>query len=243
MWANVMFWSSLTTKTASMTGGGSAGNTRKSFGTVWQKTAFIAVIMAMSLSLTPYPVSAQSGESRPAQEELINRAEMALMSMTTMRADFIQFASDGSASEGRVYFRRPFQLRIDYTNPPDLSFVTSRVWIHVDDKIDKQVTSYPISQSPFAPLLKREIMLRGEDVDVSARLDDGVAAVTLQKKEGEAAGSLTLEFDVQSWRLRRWVITDAVGIQTQVTLQNPVYDVSLANKLFAKPAYAVPADN
>ena len=113
----------------------------------------------------------------------------------------------------------------------------------VQDKIDKQVTSYPISQSPFAPLLKREITLRGEDVDVSARLDDGVAAGTLQKKEGEAAGSLTLEFDVQSWRLRRWIITDAVGIQTQVTLQNPVYDVSLANKLFAKPAYAVPADN
>ena len=71
----------------------------------------------------------------------------------------------------------------------------------------------------------------------SASLEDGIVSVQLDKETGEGAGSLLLEFDANSWQLRRWVITDALGITTTVTLQNPVYGEKLANRLFSVPSY------
>ena len=173
------------------------------------------------------------------QAELINRAEIALNKMKTMQADFIQIASDGSVGEGKIYFRRPFQLRIDYLQPASLSFVTSKIWIHVDDKIEKQVTSYPVSQSPFYTLLQEEIILTGEEIVTTAELKDGIAVISLSQQTGEAAGQLDLEFDAQNWHLRRWVITDALGVRTQVTLQNQLFDLKIQNRLFGVPSYPV----
>ena len=68
-----------------------------------------------------------------------------------MQAKFIQISSDGTVGEGQVYFRRPFQLRLDYTNPETLTIVTGRFWIYIDDKIAQTVEAYPVSETPFAP--------------------------------------------------------------------------------------------
>ena len=71
----------------------------------------------------------------------------------------------------------------------------------------------------------------------SANFEDGIVSVGLEKDTGEGAGRLMLEFDASSWQLRRWVITDALGITTTVTLQNPIYGEKLANRLFGVPSY------
>jgi len=200
-------------------------------------TRLISIAGMLMLALQPAYSQASS------QQEIIARAEQALSDMKTMQADFIQFASDGSVGEGRIYFRRPHQLRIDYLNPETLSFVTSRIWIHVDDKIEKQVTSYPISQSPFYTLLQKDISFTSEEVTTSATIKDGVATVSMARETGEAAGVLTLEFDSLNWRLRRWIITDALGVRTQITLQNTLFDLALENRLFGVPNYPVPSDS
>ena len=75
-----------------------------------------------------------------------------------------------------------------------------------------------------------------------ADLKDGVASVTMSQQTGEAAGELRLEFDAQSWLLRRWVVTDALGVKTQVTLQNPLFDLPLENRLFGVPSYPAAAE-
>jgi len=199
---------------------------------------FLSVLAGMIwLALSVSPAQALS------QQQIIAKAEQALLEMKTLQADFIQFASDGSVGEGRIYFRRPHQLRIDYLNPETLSFVTSRIWIHVDDKIDRQVTSYPISQSPFYTLLQKDISFTSEELTTNATLKDGVASISMVRETGEAAGELILEFDAQNWQLRRWIIIDALGVRTQVTLQNTLYDLALENRLFGVPSYPVASDN
>jgi len=199
---------------------------------------FLSVLAGMIwLALSVSPAQALS------QQQIIAKAEQALLEMKTLQADFIQFASDGSVGEGRIYFRRPHQLRIDYLNPETLSFVTSRIWIHVDDKIDRQVTSYPISQSPFYTLLQKDISFTSEELTTNATLKDGVASISMVRETGEAAGELILEFNAQNWRLRRWIIIDALGVRTQVTLQNTLYDLALENRLFGVPSYPVASDN
>ena len=194
------------------------------------KGALVAGLISFFL---PAQLVAQSAD----ETKLIARAEQAISDLITLKATFIQVSSDGSLGEGRVYFRRPHQLRLDYENPATLSIVTSRVWVYVDDKIDKFVQVFPVSETPFFPLLSDTISFRSQDVKTSASLEDGIVSVQLDKETGEGAGSLLLEFDASSWQLRRWIITDALGITTTVTLQNPVYGEKLANRLFSVPSY------
>ena len=192
-----------------------------------------ALAVGLIIFFLPAQLVAQSGD----ETKLIARAEQAISDLITLKATFIQVSSDGSLGEGRVYFRRPHQLRLDYENPATLSIVTSRVWVYVDDKIDKFVQVFPVSETPFFPLLSDTISFRSQDVKTSASLEDGIVSVQLDKETGEGAGSLLLEFDASSWQLRRWVITDALGIKTTVTIQNPVYGEKLANRLFSVPSY------
>jgi len=194
------------------------------------KMAILALIFSLIL---PSHLAAQSAE----ETKLIARAEQAITELTTLQAKFIQISSDGTIGEGQVYFRRPFQLRLNYTNPETLSIVTSRIWVYIDDKIAQTVEAYPVSETPFAPLLEQTVSFRSEQVKTSARLENGIASVQLEKDTGEGAGRLTLEFDAGAWQLRRWVITDALGVTTTVTLQNPVYGGSLNNRLFGVPSY------
>ena len=194
------------------------------------KMAALALIVSLVL---PSYLAAQSAE----ETKLIARAEQAISELTTLLAKFIQISSDGTVGEGQVYFRRPFQLRLDYTNPETLSIVTSRIWVYIDDKLAQTVEAYPVSETPFAPLLEQTVSFRSEDVTTSARTENGIASVQLEKDTGEGAGRLTLEFDASSWQLRRWVITDALGVTTTVTLQNPVYSAALSNRLFGVPSY------
>ena len=179
----------------------------------------LAVLALMASLVLPSHLVAQSAE----ETKLIARAEQAITELTTLQAKFIQISSDGTVGEGQVYFRRPFQLRLDYTNPETLSIVTSRIWVYIDDKLAQTVEAYPVSETPFAPLLEQTVSFRSEEVDTSSSAEDGIASVQLEKDIGEGAGRLTLEFDAGSWQLRRWVITDALGVTTTVTLQNPVY--------------------
>jgi hypothetical protein len=49
---------------------------------------------------------------------------------------------------------------------------------------------------------------------------------------------LTLEFSEKPFQFRRWIVLDAAGIETSVTLQNIVYDQPIANEVFRLPEYS-----
>mgnify|MGYP001245528389 FL=1 len=201
---------------------------------------FISWLLLVSAGLA-LPALAQTSSYNETQ--LIQRAEQSIREIKTLKANFLQISSDGSGGEGILYFRRPTQLRLEYTKPETLTLVTSRVWLYVDDKVAKSVQAIPLGQTPLSLLLRKEVSFRSEDFKTSAAEQDGIAIISMVKQDGDAAGQLDLEFDTDSWQLRRWVITDLLGVETIVTLQNPVYGQVLANKLFGVPSYSQNADN
>jgi outer membrane lipoprotein-sorting protein len=201
---------------------------------------FISWLLLVSAGLA-LPALAQTSSYNETQ--LIQRAEQSIREIKTLKANFLQISSDGSVGEGILYFRRPTQLRLEYTKPETLTLVTSRVWLYVDDKVAKSVQAIPLGQTPLSLLLRTEVSFRSEDFKTSAAEHDGIAIRSMVKQDGDAAGQLDLEFDTDSWQLRRWVITDLLGVETIVTLQNPVYGQALANKLFGVPSYSQNADN
>ena len=92
------------------------------------RTLSASLKSALAAGLISFFLPAQLVAQSADETKLIARAEQAISDLITLKAAFIQVSSDGSLGEGRVYFRRPHQLRLDYENPATLSIVTSRVW-------------------------------------------------------------------------------------------------------------------
>lgn len=188
----------------------------------------LASICAFMLATPSYAQTSQ---------DVIAKAERWFEKITTMRAQFIQISSDGSSATGTLYLRRPKQMRLQYDGDGKLALVVSGGWLHVDEGAKKQVNSFPIGSTPFAPMLREDIQLRSPKFQTSTSKENGVATVKIIQETGEAAGSLTLEFSETPFALRRWIIEDAVGVTTKVTLQNPVFGEDFNNFLFAVPSY------
>ena len=157
----------------------------------------------------------------------VTRAEAWFNKIKSIEADFVQVASDGTSAEGKLLFRRPSQMKITYRKEDGgkgLQLITSKIWLHVDRPDEKLLTSYPLSETPLSLILAARShcgqmgMRRGSNSSSA-----GVMQILVAKEEGEGAGQLTLEFSEKPFQLRRWIVVDAAGIQTSVTLFNPCF--------------------
>jgi outer membrane lipoprotein-sorting protein len=186
----------------------------------------VSIIIAMGMN-----VPAQAADA-------VTTAEDWFAKLTTMQADFTQISSDGSASEGTLYLRRPHRMKIEYDGDDALILITTPVWLHVDEPAQKRVTSYPISETALSLILKEKVVLRADDFQTSANVADGIATIYLSKESGEAAGDLVLEFSLQPFQLRKWTVRDSVGVTTSVTLQNMKFGLKFRNELFRQNEYS-----
>lgn len=178
-----------------------------------------------------------------ARADIVSEAEDWFNGISTMQADFIQVASDGTTASGVIHLRRPHQMKIVYDLEEPLILLTTRIWIHVDRPNDKTVTSYPISETPLSLLLKKDVRLRSDEFTTSSNVQNGIVRVMLAKETGEAAGELTLEFTEKPFVLRKWTIRDAADVTTTVTLQNMRFGHQYENKMFARPDYTPTGSN
>ena len=172
-----------------------------------------------------------------AQADAVGRAEAWFNNISTMKADFIQVASDGTTATGEMHLRRPHRMKIIYDLEEPLVLLTTRVWLHVDRPNEKTVTSYPISETPLSLILQGNVQLRSPEFTTRHVADNGIVSITLVKDTGEGAGELKLEFTETPFELRRWTIRDAADVTTTVTLQNMRFGHSYENKFFAKSVY------
>ena len=188
--------------------------------------------------LAAFILSMLIGYSATVRADVVQRAEDWFANITTMRADFTQISSDGSAAEGQIMMRRPNRLKITYDGVPALNLISTSVWLHVDQPDERRVTSYPISETPLSLILVDPVSLRpdGFETIVTARAG-GITQIAIYKDSGEGAGRLTLEFTDRPFQLRRWIVEDVAGVKTSVTLQNMVFGLPVENAEFSLPNY------
>ena len=170
----------------------------------------------------------------------ISRAEAWFDDISTMKADFIQVASDGTTATGELHLRRPHRMKIIYDLDEPLILLTTPVWLHVDRPKEKTVTSYPINETPLSLILREDVELRSSDFTTRYLVRDGITSITLTRETGRAAGELILEFTDKPFELRRWTVRDAADVTTTVTLQNMRFGHRYENKFFAKSDYPLP---
>ena len=197
----------------------------------------ITVFWSKMMFLVTLPIMLASMPSMANDD--VTRAETWFNKIRTISADFVQVASDGTSAEGRLAFRRPSRMKITYGKGDELQLITSSVWLHVDRPDERLLTSYPISETPLSLILADKVSLRldGYEARVLPSIA-GIVRIEIGKDDGEGAGRLTLEFSEKPFQFRRWIILDAAGIETSVTLQNIVFDQPIANEAFKIPDYS-----
>ena len=175
----------------------------------------------------------------------VTRAEEWFNKIKSIKADFVQVASDGTSAEGKLLFRRPSQMKITYQKDDGgkgLQLITSNVWLHVDRPDEKLLTSYPLSETPLSLILAAKVSLRPDGYETRIRPSSaGVVQILVGKEDGAGAGQLTLEFSENPFQFRRWIVVDGAGTETSVTLFNLVLDTPIPNVSFILPSYS--ADN
>jgi len=151
-------------------------------------------------------------------QALVNQAVAYLQSMKSVKGRFVQTDARGATTQGTIYLQRPGKARFAYDAPSGLTVVSDGARVSVQDKRLKTFNQYPLSSTPLALLLAREVRLdKGVQVTKVTRLADGftLTAVDARKK---TRGQISLTFTSSPVRLVGWNVTDAQGGSTRVRL-------------------------
>jgi len=176
----------------------------------------------------PMSAEAATGKADPA---ILDRVADYLNRITTLDADFTQFAPDGAMTSGKFFLSRPGRLRFDYEPPSKLLIVADGTWIVVNDRGLKTIDRYPIGSTPLDILLEKQVDFSRLDVLATEKAGN-VLRIQVRDKKEPAKGDLTLVVEDAPLQIRQWVVRDAQGLQTTVTLENLRSNIPLEPRLF-----------
>jgi len=180
-------------------------------------------MLASALALAPARAQTAPLALTPADQQLIAQAEAYLNDQTGLTANFLQVAADGSTRTGKAWLERPGKMRFEY-DPPDKQLLVAGfgLLVYYDPDLN-QTTNIPLGSTPLGILLAKKVDLNSGGVVVTKiSRQPGEDDITLVRKDKPQAGSLTLVFSTNPLELHQWVVNDAQGNQTRVSL----YDIA-----------------
>jgi len=198
-----------------------------------------AYAMALLLAMTALPASpakafvAETLKLDKSEMTDLMRVQKHLNSARTIRSRFLQISSNGEYTEGEFFLQRPGKMRLVYDPPNPLMVVADGKYIsYVDRELD-QATTLLISMTRAQILLKETIALFGDDVIVTGfRRSPGIIRVNVANAAEPTEGRIDLVFSDKPLELRKWLVTDAQGITTTVSLLGPLFNTELDPELF-----------
>jgi outer membrane lipoprotein-sorting protein len=155
-----------------------------------------------------------------------------LKNITSLRARFSQIAPNRQVSSGTMSLQKPGKLRFAYEPPSPILVVSDGTVITLIDYELKQVTRWPINDTPLKPLVRSDFMF-GEDVEVLGMRRNAQwinVAITDPKKRDE--GSMLLTFSRNPLKLTEWEVIDERGASTIVALDDLQTNVKLEASLW-----------
>lgn len=202
------------------------------FAVNWRAVAAKALLFGIVAASGGAPATAGAATLTAEDRADVARIEAYLNKLGSVRADFIQTTSTGAFAEGRLYLRRPGKLRLDYAPPVKLQIVADGFWlIFVDGELE-QANHVPLSATPAQVLLAENIRLSGDITVTRIERTRHMIRLYLVRTEEPDAGVLGLVFSDNPLTLRQWLVIDAQGISTRVSLVNPEFNVFIDNKVF-----------
>lgn len=132
----------------------------------------------------------------------------------------IQLSSNGEVETGKLFIKKPGQMRFQYDPPSNHLVMASGLFLVV---IDRKSTSEPqryfTSQTPIGHLLTESIKFDENSILKKSFVEDGYIHIFLYDKKNQRAGELELIFSQDPLVLKEWIITTHSGEQVRTLLE------------------------
>jgi outer membrane lipoprotein-sorting protein len=174
--------------------------------------------------------AAQSGPERDRAD--LQRVSAAMNAIRTMKGAFVQVGPNGEIDQGQIYVNKPGRMRFEYAKPSPYLIVADGVSVAVGNSEVKTVDRYPLIDNPLSMILDDKIDLGASTAVSRIERKPGQLIVTAKRDDGTLRGQVTLIFSEPTLELKQWVVTDAQGLQTMITLNNVETGVALNPELF-----------
>lgn len=167
------------------------------------------------------------------QLSALENIESYLNNIKTLRAKFSQFTEDGKIVNGKIYLSKPGKIRFEYEKPSPILIIGTKGWIIYENKSINQISEYPTKQTPLAFLLEKEFKFDANDIKIN-RLDveEGYIEINLLHKRTFNKSTLTIVFENNPIKLRKWKIVDSQGKPISISLFNIEKNISIDESLF-----------
>ena len=168
-----------------------------------------------------------------AQTKAVQRINSYFNNITNLQGSFEQVDSTDKRTTGRFYVQRPGKIRFDYAPPSGLRIIADGKYLAIEDSDLKTVEKYPIQSTPFRLLLAESVDLDRDARIIGVEAQEGTLSVSLEDKSNDAAGGIRLVFASGSeLQLKEWLITDAQGLTTRVSVNDVVSGRKVAADFF-----------
>ncbi|MAQ03626.1 MAG: hypothetical protein CMM20_04710 [Rhodospirillaceae bacterium] len=204
-----------------------------------RRLVFIIMLATTFCAFFKKDGNAESGptvvELSRAQKNDLDRIEKYLDEIVSLRAKFLQVSSTGEISKGTFWLKKPGFLRFQYDPPSQILIIGDGTFLsYIDDEIE-EIRNMFLSSTPLGFLANKKVRLK-DDLAVS-KVETSLAAIryTFRKKSEPRSGAITLVFSDKPLKIRKWVVIDAKGIETEVTLSNLETGVEVEDTNFEIP--------
>lgn len=188
----------------------------------------------LAAALSSQALGAPQAKAAPlsAQDQaLVDKATAYIQTLGSAKGRFVQTDARGTRTQGTFYLQRPGKARFAYDGPAGLLVVSNGNNVNIFDSRLKTFESYPLSRTPLALLLAREVRLdRGVNITDVRKLADGFTIVATDAKR-QTLGRIALDFS-NAPALMGWTVTDVKGGETRVRLVDFEKTSGLDPKLF-----------
>jgi outer membrane lipoprotein-sorting protein len=167
------------------------------------------------------------------ETEALNKISDAYNAIQSLEAGFDQIGPDGQIEEGRVYIKKPGDMRFEYVPPSPTLIVCDGLDIAVFNTRLHTVDRYPLSSTPLNLLLASHVDLGHSQAVTGIERQPGQITVDARSNDRRATGNIRIVFSDPGFELRQWSVTDAQGLTTTVTLRNMKTGAELPDSIFS----------
>ena len=164
----------------------------------------------------------------------LKKVEDYLNGFSTLESSFVQMASNGATSEGKLYISKPAKIRMEYAAPTDVLIVGNGDEIIFHDKELDQITNIDYDDIPGTKILTDTIKIDNKTLKVTDFYKDaGSTTITLEYTKSKDMGPITLIFNNKPFELRQWKIIDPQSVEVTLSLYDMTINKPLDENLFS----------
>jgi outer membrane lipoprotein-sorting protein len=170
-------------------------------------------------------------ESFSPNNSKINQISEYINNIQTISSDFIQTNSNGESFSGIIKIKKPGLLLLDYDTPSNNKIISNGKEVALVNKKNKTTTYYNLEQLPIKIFLDSNFSLNNFKI-IKYQEDQKKIEFEINDKKNNNSGSIKFIFQDSPLLIKKWIIKDIQGFETQMFLSNTTINSKLEDVNF-----------